>query len=167
MPDALKDMESKLRDPLQKGDGFAISTNIWTNRRGHSFLGIMANFIDGIFKGHTVLLGCEHIQGHHTADRIYQKYEKVLKYWHLEQRVIRVVTDSASNMIKAFNLLPAIEEDAEAMQVITGASGSSAEHDEEEEDEGAPALAQLQVEEITTHVEAMINDYFTVSKVHL
>lgn len=49
----------------------------------------------------------------------------------MEQRVIGVFTDSASDMIKEFNL------------------GSRTEHDEEEE-EGAPALAQLQVEEIIT-----------------
>ncbi|CAK6981119.1 hypothetical protein AALO_G00205090%2C partial [Scomber scombrus] len=93
----------------------------------------MASFIDGIFQGHMVLLGCEHIQGHHTADPIYQKYENGLKYWNVDRCVIRVIND----MIKAFNLFPATGEEA------------STEHDEEEE-EGTPVLAQVQVEEITS-----------------
>lgn len=108
------------------------------------------------FSKDTVLLGCEPNQ-HHTAHHIYQKYENVLKYWHVEQCVIQVVTDSANNMIKKFNLLPAAGEDAE------GANSSSAEYDEEEHD-GAPALAQVQVEEITINVETTINHYFTMSE---
>ncbi|ROL47990.1 hypothetical protein DPX16_23595 [Anabarilius grahami] len=113
MPHALEEMEAKLRDLLQNGDGLVLSADIWTSRRGHSFLGIVASFIDGTFRGHTVLLGCEHIQGHHTADRIYQKGEH------------------------------------------------------EEEDEEPPAPSQGHVEVITTNVDTMINQYFTVSNLHL
>uniref|UniRef100_A0A8C9X343 HAT C-terminal dimerisation domain-containing protein n=1 Tax=Sander lucioperca TaxID=283035 RepID=A0A8C9X343_SANLU len=163
MPHALEEMEAILRDLLQNGDGLVLSADIWTSRRGHSFLGIVASFIDGTFRGHTVLLGCEHIQGHHTADRIYQKYESVLKYWNVQRRVIRVVTDSGSNMIKAFNLLPGTEEEAEGE--VTADASSSAEH--EEEDEEPPAPSQVHVEVITTNVETMINQYFTVSNLHL
>lgn len=145
MPHALEEMEAKLQDLLQNGDGFILSADIWTSRRGHSFLGIVASFIDGTFRGHTVLLGCEHIQGQHTADRIYQKYGSVLKYWNVQRLVIRVVTDSASNMIKAFNLKrrPSIMRDH-----LMGPS-------------------QVQVEVITTNVETMINQYFIVSNLHL
>ncbi len=71
MPHALEEMEDRLRDLLKKGDGFVLSADILTSRRGHSFLGIVASFIDGTFWGHTVLLSCDHIQRHHTADRIY------------------------------------------------------------------------------------------------
>ena len=150
MPHALE----KMQGLLQNGDGLILSADNWTSRRGHSFLGI-----DGMFRGHTVLLGFEHIQGHHNANRIYQKYESVLKYWNMQRRVIRVVTDSASNMIKAFNLLPGTEEEAEGE--VTADANSSAEN--EEEDEGPPAFSQIQVEEITTNVETIINQYFTVS----
>ncbi len=75
-----------------------------TNRRGHSFLGVVASFIDEVFNCHTVLLSCEHIKGHHTAENIFHKYEGVLQHWSLQRCIVRVVTESASNMIKAFNL---------------------------------------------------------------
>ncbi len=164
MPHALEEMEDRLRDLLKKGDGFVLSADIWTSRRGHSFLGIVASFIDGTFRGHTVLLSCDHIQGHHTADRIYQMYESVLKYWNVERRVIRVVTDSASNMVKAFNLFPVTEEEDELIDEGTvGASSSSAEHEED----GPPELSQIEVEEVAANVKNMINKYFTVSSLHL
>lgn len=35
---------------MQKGESFVLSTDIWTIRRGHSFLGIVASFIDGFSK---------------------------------------------------------------------------------------------------------------------
>ncbi len=100
MPNALSEMESRFRELLLLGDGFALTLDIWTNRRGHSFLCVVASFVDEVFNGHTVLLSCEH----HTAENIFQKYEGVLQHWNLQRRVVRVVTDSASNMIKAFNL---------------------------------------------------------------
>lgn len=150
---------------MKKGDGLVLSADIWTSRRGHSFFGIVASFINVTFRGHAVLLSCNHLQGHHNADRIYQMYESVLKYWNVEGRVIRVVTDSASNIVKAFKLLPVTEEEDELIdEGIAGASSSSAEHEEED---GPPALSQIEVEQIATNVENMINQYFTVSSLHL
>lgn len=80
MPHALEEIEDGLQDLLKKGDEFVVSADIWTSRRGHSFLCIVVSFIDGTFQGHAVLLSCVHIKGHRTADRIYQMYESVLKY---------------------------------------------------------------------------------------
>ncbi|KAG5269702.1 hypothetical protein AALO_G00205090, partial [Alosa alosa] len=165
LPHALGTMEAKLRDLLQHGEWFVLSADIWTNRRGYSFFGIVASFIDGTFRGHTILLGCDHIQGNHTADRIYQKYERVLQYWNVERRVIRVITDSASNMVKAFNLIPVTQEEAESEMKAAGASSSSADQDQEED--RPPALSQIEVEEVTANVETMINQYFTESNIHL
>ncbi len=42
---------------------------------------------------------------------IFYKYEGVLQHWNLQRHIVRVVTDSASNMIKAFNL-PGFDESA-------------------------------------------------------
>ncbi|XP_056453253.1 uncharacterized protein LOC130387986 [Gadus chalcogrammus] len=158
MPDALQEMNDGLRDLLKKGDGFVVSADIWTSRRGHSFLAIVATFIDGSFRGHTSLLSCDNIKGHHTAERIYQIYESVLKYWNIEGRVIRVVTDSASNMVKAFNILPVTEE------TTTGDDDGSAECDEEED---MPALSQMEVDAVTANAENMIYTYFTASSLYL
>ena len=166
MPAALQEMEGGLRDLLKKGDGFVVSADIWTSRRGHSFLAIVATFIDGSFRGHTSLLSCDSIKGHHTAERIYQIYESVLKYWNIQGRVIRVVTDSASNMVKAFNIWPVTEEETttDGDEGTAGASSGSAECDEEDD---MPALSQIEVDEVTANAENMINTYFTASSLHL
>lgn len=57
--------------------------------------------------------------------------------------MVRVVTDSASNMVKAFNLFPVAEEEDELIDEGTaGASSSSAEHEEEHI---TPELSQIKV----------------------
>lgn len=78
---------------------------------GDSLLGIVATFIEGKYKCHTVLLYVLAAQRHHTSKAIYQKYESVLRNWNVQRQVniLQVVTDSASNMVKAFNL-PGLEE---------------------------------------------------------
>lgn len=92
-------------------------------------------------------------------------YESVLKYWKVERRVIRVVTDSASNMVKAFTFFPVTEEEDELIDEGTaGANRSSAEYEEEQ---GPPELSQIEVEEVASNVDNMINQYFTVSSLHL
>ncbi len=79
--------------------------------------------------------------------------------------MIRVVTDSASNMVKAFNLFPVTEEeDALIDEGTVGASSSSAEHEEED---GPLELSQIEVEEVAANAKNMINKYFTVSSLHL
>ena len=164
MPNTLAEMEDKLRDLLQKagGDGLVVSADIWTSRRGHSFLGIVSNFVDVMFQERTVLLACEHITGSHTAERIYQKYESVLKNWNVQRRVIRVVTDSASNMVKAFNLLPDIDDEEEDDEASVSTTDQG-----EPEDDGPPDLSQLEVDEVRGNVKDMIEQYITVSNLHL
>ncbi|CAK6981095.1 hypothetical protein DPX16_23595 [Scomber scombrus] len=63
---------------------------------------------------------------------------------------------------RPFNLLPGTEEEADD---VTAGASCSTEHEEEEE--GLPEHSQVQVEEITTNVESMVNQYFTVSILHL
>lgn len=77
----------------------------------------------------------------------------------------RVATASASKMIKAFILFTVTEEEDELIDEGTmGVSSSSAEH---VEDHGPPELSQIEVEEVASNVENIINQYFTVSSLHL
>ncbi len=157
MPNALSEMESRFRELLLLGDGFALTLDIWTNRRGHSFLGVVASFVDEVFNGHTVLLSCEHLKGHHTAENIFQKYEGVLQHWNLQRRVVRVVTDSASNMIKAFNL-PGFDE-----------SAGEEEGEEEDPEEGDTEDVQLSpFQPIFLQImENMTTTYITENNLHM
>ncbi len=117
----------------------------------------MASFFDEVFNGHTVLLSCEHLKGHYTAENIFHKYKGILQHWNSQRCVVRVVTDSASNMIKAFNL--------------PGSDESAGEEEGEEEDpeegdieDGQPSPFQPNVLQI---MENMTATYITENNLHM
>ena len=58
----------------------------------------------------SVMLACSRFHGSHTGDAIAEEYETVVTSFHLTHKLSFVITDSASNMIKAF-LLHGFEED--------------------------------------------------------
>lgn len=51
----------------------------------------------------SVMLACARFKGRHTADNIYQQYQETLSAFEISSRIASVVTDNASNMLKAFN----------------------------------------------------------------
>ena len=57
------------------------------------------------------LLSFAPLKGHHTADVLLAEFEKVINYYHIEKKLVRLITDNASNNLKAFNdiLLPGFE----------------------------------------------------------
>ncbi|XP_059415495.1 uncharacterized protein LOC132151405 [Carassius carassius] len=161
MPHALIELENKLSALLKHCNGLSVAIDIWTSRRGHSFLGIVASFIDENFKCHTVLLSCEQIQAHHTAKHIYEKYEEVLRRWNVQHGVIRVITDSASNMVKAFNL-PGFNEFGDVLD-----RDVKVEETEVEIDAPDDALSQLRADQLANQLNVMIQYYITETNLHL
>jgi len=104
LPAAMKDVEEKLESALRGNNNFTIATDIWTSRRGHPFIAFICTYVNDNFEGKTVLLRCVHMPGHHTGERIQDEYDLCVTKWKINDRVIRVVSDSASNMLRAFRL---------------------------------------------------------------
>ena len=67
-------------------------------------MGVTAHFLDDQFCMHTYCLGVERMKGSHTADAIYDKFHNILSEFGLHNKVVKVVSDDASNMRKAFEL---------------------------------------------------------------
>ena len=88
-------------------------------------LGITAHFInEAQWSLESVMLACSRFKGSHTAEAINEKFQKEIISFEILSKVSFVVTDSASNMIKAFSL-PGFEKLSE----------NDLEKDETEEDE--------------------------------
>ena len=73
-----------------------------------SFIGMTAHYIIDN-KLHKAMLACRRFRGSHTADNIYNMYQEICSIYNITGRVLRVVTDNASNMLKAFSL-PGMEQ---------------------------------------------------------
>ena len=87
------------------------TTDLWTNNQQSAYIGITAHFIDENFKLQSIMLTCTRITGSHTAENIKSTFDEIINNFNLEGKVFTIVTDSASNMIKAFVTLPGYEEE--------------------------------------------------------
>ena len=71
-----------------------------------SYLGITGHFISNDWKLESVMLGCNRVTGRHTAENISFWYDEVTSDFNISQKVRHIVTDSGSNVKKAFLTLP-------------------------------------------------------------
>jgi hypothetical protein len=89
---------------LQLAQYVALTLDIWTDRRQHSYLGITAHtFLDCI--PHSLLLLFSSFKGSHTGSRIASAVEKAISDFGLQRKVYYCSCDNASNMVKAFSVL--------------------------------------------------------------
>ena len=70
------------------------------------------------------------MKGHHTGESIRLVYENVLKYYGIEEKIFKAVTDNGSNMVKAFNVTFEVLNDVDDIQS----------HDDEDEEDPDDAL---------------------------
>ena len=68
------------------------------------YLGTTCHFIDDDWSLQSVMLQCNRFYGQHTADNITQQYHETVDHYNLAEKISNIVTDSASNMLKAFRL---------------------------------------------------------------
>jgi len=89
---------------LEKATFVSLTIDIWTDRRMHSFIAATAHmFLD--FETQNCLLHFGSFAGSHTGTKIASEVEKVVIDNKLDGKVVYVVSDNASNMKKAFEVL--------------------------------------------------------------
>lgn len=83
---------------------FNISLDIWTTKNmAKSYLGVYVHYISSKHRLETLFLGVSHMIQRHTGKYIKQLYEEVLtSYGIQEEKVFRMVSDSAKNVVCAF-----------------------------------------------------------------
>ncbi|XP_043218615.1 uncharacterized protein LOC122379974 isoform X2 [Amphibalanus amphitrite] len=89
---------------LPPDQAVSLTMDLWTNRQLLSFLGITAHFVSEKHCLRADLLAFRRFYGAHTAENIISAFEEVTQEFGLRHRIAVVVTDSASNMIRAFRV---------------------------------------------------------------
>ena len=105
----LKDSNDELSAQLDKCQYVALTIDGWSSRRQLSMLSLVVNFIDrnGILRSE--LLTLTFFKGKHTGERIAQFTQHTASEWDLENKIVRVGSDNAANMKKAFDTVLEIE----------------------------------------------------------
>jgi len=82
-----------------------LTTDLWTAKSRHGYLGVTATWLTSNFEFKEVLLMCNHLPFPHTGDAICEELCKVIQDWRLQNSVFTVATDNGSNMVRGIKLL--------------------------------------------------------------
>ena len=89
---------------LSKADSkICVTIDLWSSRQMRSYYGVTGHFITD-WTLYSVMLACTRFSGSHTGDAIADKFQDVTSSFEISEKISHVVTDNASNMLKAFSL---------------------------------------------------------------
>jgi len=129
LPQLADSRRTVLLNALAKANQVALTLDIWTDRACHSFLAITAHTFHDCTPLSGLLTFCS-FTGSHTGARIAEEIQKAIVDNHLENKVAFIVTDNASNMKRAFDVLTELQQtdieiDDQAEQSDDGPSDES------------------------------------------
>jgi hypothetical protein len=82
-----------------------LTTDLWTAKSKHGYLGVTITWLSSDFKFREALLSCDHMPYPHTAEIISEELFRIIFEWRLETKVFTVATDNGANMVKGVRLL--------------------------------------------------------------
>lgn len=93
----LQEAKQQIKDIVN----ICLTTDCWTSAKNENFMAVTGHFIDSEFKMNSVLLNCDKMDLNHTALNLSAQLKAVVQEWDLENKVILVVSDNASNITSA------------------------------------------------------------------
>lgn len=104
LDDAYETMKTLVTSKLPTDAKYHISTDTWTDRYRHlPYIAVVVHVLDEHFKLLTVPLKTDHLPAPHTGSAILEDVLNTVKDFGLNrERLFAVISDSASNMIRAF-----------------------------------------------------------------
>ena len=103
------EIREKVMKSLQKAEVICVTVDLWSSRQMRSYFGMTARYVaDWCLP--SVMLACSRFHGSHIGDAISEEFEKTIASFQISRKVSFTITDSASNMLKAFSL-PGFEEE--------------------------------------------------------
>lgn len=87
-------------------DTICLTVDCWTSRTMTAYIAITGHFIHREnLEFNSFLLQCSALEGSHTGLNIAQELKRIADEWSLTNKVNFIVTDNASNMLSAANIL--------------------------------------------------------------
>lgn len=100
--DSCQKVAAKIKAELSGVMFCAAQTDIWSSRRMHGFFGMCVSYIlNGELR--TRVIACDRFSGAHNADNIAAAYNSIVANYGLDGKMVGMITDNASNMVKAFD----------------------------------------------------------------
>ncbi|CAF0800840.1 unnamed protein product [Brachionus calyciflorus] len=93
----------KKTEKLSSLNSLNLVTDIWTDAMMRSFIGFKVQGISDDWKMVKALLCCKQLVGSHTNESIFAAFLEITSEYKIEKKVFKILSDCASNMIKAFD----------------------------------------------------------------
>ena len=92
LPQLRAEDTKKVMDLLSQHSNISLTTDIWTDRTMHSYLGVTAHIMGtnpktGSYGLLSVLLTCQHFRGRHTGERIAQSFDSIVEDYNIGAKV--------------------------------------------------------------------------------
>jgi hypothetical protein len=141
--------KNKLIQLLKTAQSISLTTDLWSSRSKHGYLGLTATWINQNFEIMDVLLEVTYFPTPHTAGAIAKVIKNIIQKWEIEDRVLSITTDNGANIVAAIRELAPIERLSCAAHTLQLAIGKG---------------LKL-VETLTTRVKQLINFFSTQKQI--
>ncbi|CAF3334021.1 unnamed protein product [Rotaria sp. Silwood2] len=105
LPKLHEQITKRLKNVCSSTDFLSLTFDGWTDRRMRAFYAVTMHYIDrmGQLKAH--LLAFNPLSGSHTGENLFNEYDRVSTAFSIGNKVVRLITDNASNNLSAFGEL--------------------------------------------------------------
>ena len=98
-------IKQEVSNSLESTTSVALTTDIWTSRTVQSYITVTVNFLTEDWILDSRVLVTHEMMERHTGVNIAECLREIVKDWNLDNKVVAVVHDNASNMVLACDLL--------------------------------------------------------------
>jgi len=100
--------QTKLKKIFENVKKISLTTDFWTSRGQHGYIGVTAHWISDDFNPKEAFLTLQHVYYPHTSEVIRDKLMEIMVNWNISDKVTFITTDNAASMIKSIRLLGSI-----------------------------------------------------------
>jgi hypothetical protein len=101
--------KDKLKLLLKTAQSISLTTDLWSSRSKHGYLGLTATWINKEFEIMDVLLEISYFPTPHNARSITGAIKRAIRKWEIEDQVVSITTDNGANMVAAVRDLTPIK----------------------------------------------------------
>ncbi|XP_071579132.1 E3 SUMO-protein ligase ZBED1-like [Temnothorax nylanderi] len=98
-------VEEKIKVALKDAVAVSCTTDCWSSLTQHSYVTLIAHMLDENWTPKCFTLGVYEMEERHTAANLASRMEELFVKWNINEKVMAVVTDNATNIINATHLL--------------------------------------------------------------
>ncbi|XP_041951513.1 uncharacterized protein LOC121711749 [Alosa sapidissima] len=107
IPHLVTNVKDDIIKALEVQPNVAITTDLWSDRRLRSFLGVTAHVIcknKDSYILQSFLLDCSRFTGKHCGERIALAFDSIVEEYGIGHKISYILTDNASNMKRSFKV---------------------------------------------------------------